>query len=148
MMNWTHWFDNICTLIMIIESNILFVLICFIEYKTQLVTRYKVVCNQDNARPYVSVRTLQKLNDFDWTVFNYRTYSPDIAPLDCIYFGCWNTQFVEGIESIWAILKIPSSSCSHRSQLSCAEYTLKLTWKMEEGSKTLWTCCDWLKICH
>lgn len=47
-----------------------------------LVNRRNVIFHQDNARPHVSKKTIEKLNGFSWELLPHPPYSPDIAPSD------------------------------------------------------------------
>jgi len=52
------------------------------EKRPGLANRHWVVFHQDNARPHVSVNTLQKLKGFVWDIPNDPPFSPDMAPLN------------------------------------------------------------------
>ena len=41
----------------------------------------------DNARPHTSIRTMETITSFGWTVIPHRPYSPDLAPSDYPLFG-------------------------------------------------------------
>jgi len=49
---------------------------------SKIVNRHGVVFYQDNARPYISLTTRQKLLRFGWDVLLHPPYLPDIAPSD------------------------------------------------------------------
>ncbi|XP_076163893.1 histone-lysine N-methyltransferase SETMAR-like [Ptiloglossa arizonensis] len=46
----------------------------------------RVVFHQDNARPYTSSTTCQKLRELGWEVISHPLYSPDLAPSDYHFF--------------------------------------------------------------
>lgn len=48
----------------------------------QGVNTSRVYFQQDNARPHVSRRTLEKLQELGWEVLKHPPYSPDAAPSD------------------------------------------------------------------
>ncbi|GFX23868.1 mariner Mos1 transposase [Trichonephila clavipes] len=48
--------------------------------------RRGVVFHQDNARPYTSVATRQKLWELDWKVLMNTPYSPELTPNDYLLF--------------------------------------------------------------
>ncbi|GFT70369.1 histone-lysine N-methyltransferase SETMAR [Trichonephila clavipes] len=48
----------------------------------ELANRIDIVFHQDNARPYTSVVTRQKLSELSWEVLMHPPYSPDLAPSD------------------------------------------------------------------
>ena len=52
------------------------------EKHPELVNRKRITFHQDNARPYVSLMTRQKLLELGWEVLIHPPYSPDIAPSD------------------------------------------------------------------
>jgi len=52
------------------------------EKRPELVNRKGVVFHHDNARPYTSLVTRQKLLDLGWEVMLHPPYSPDLAPSD------------------------------------------------------------------
>lgn len=47
-----------------------------------LANRHRIVLQQDNARPHVSLATRQKLMELDWDLLPHPPYSPDLAPSD------------------------------------------------------------------
>jgi len=51
------------------------------EKRPELTNLKGVIFDQDNARPYVSLHTRQKLQ-LGWNVLPHPPYSPDLAPLD------------------------------------------------------------------
>lgn len=53
-----------------------------------LINRKGIVFHQDNARPHVALKTLQKLRDLEWEILPHPPYSPDIAPSDFYLFRC------------------------------------------------------------
>lgn len=54
--------------------------------RPSLINRRGVVFQQDNARPHVAIKTLQKLKEFEWDIIPHPPYSPDIAPSDYYLF--------------------------------------------------------------
>lgn len=52
------------------------------ETRPALVNRKGVCFHQDNARPHVSARTLQKIGELNWEIIEHPPYSPDLAPSD------------------------------------------------------------------
>ena len=40
-----------------------------------------------NARPHTSIRTMEAITSFGWTVIPHPPYSPDLAPSDYNLFG-------------------------------------------------------------
>ncbi|CAJ0935065.1 unnamed protein product, partial [Mesorhabditis belari] len=51
-----------------------------------LVNRKGSILLQDNARPYYSLKTLQKLNELHIEVLPHDTYSPDFSATDLHFF--------------------------------------------------------------
>ena len=41
-----------------------------------------VLLQHDNARPHTSIRTMEAITSFGWTVIPHPPYSPDLAPSD------------------------------------------------------------------
>ncbi|KAG6794323.1 transposase [Apis mellifera caucasica] len=54
--------------------------------KSELTNRKGVVFHHDNARPYTSLVTRQKLLELGWDVLSHSPYSPDLAPSDYFLF--------------------------------------------------------------
>ena len=52
------------------------------EKHLELVNRKCIIFHYDNARPHVSLMTMQKLLQLGWEVLIHLPYSPDIATLD------------------------------------------------------------------
>ncbi|CAH2244527.1 jg7678 [Pararge aegeria aegeria] len=50
--------------------------------RPELIYKRGVVFHHDNARPYTSLATQQKLREFCWEVLMYPPYSPDLTPSD------------------------------------------------------------------
>ena len=46
-----------------------------------------VLLLHDNARPHTSIRTMEAITSFEWTVIPHPPYSPDLAPPDYHLFG-------------------------------------------------------------
>ena len=46
-----------------------------------------VLLQHDNARPHTSIRTMEAITSFGWTVIPHPPYSPDLAPSDYHFFG-------------------------------------------------------------
>ena len=46
-----------------------------------------VLLQHDNARPHTSIRTMEAITSFGWTVIPHPPYSPDLAPSDYHLFG-------------------------------------------------------------
>ena len=46
-----------------------------------------VLLQHDNARPHTSIRTMEAITSFGWTVIPHLPYSPDLAPSDHHLFG-------------------------------------------------------------
>jgi len=65
-----------------------------------LANRRGVVFHQDNARPHVSVNTLQKLKGFGWDILNHHLILLIWHLQITICFGRWKTHFVERISAI------------------------------------------------
>lgn len=47
-----------------------------------LANRKGIILQQDNARPHIAKKTLQKIKQFGWELLPHPPYSPDIAPSD------------------------------------------------------------------
>lgn len=69
---------------------------------TKLKKQWPALCNrqgpillQDNARPHVSVKTIQKLSDMKYELLRHPPYSPDLAPSDFHLFKHL-AQFLQG----------------------------------------------------
>ena len=60
------------------------------EKRPELVNRKRVIFHQDNARPHVSLMTMQKLLQLGWEVLIHLRYSPDVASSDFHLF--WSLQ--------------------------------------------------------
>ena len=58
----------------------------------ELVNRKHIIFHQDNARPYVSLMTRQKLLQLGCLVLIHPLYSPDIAPSDFHLFWCFQNS--------------------------------------------------------
>ena len=56
------------------------------EKRPELTNRKGVVFHHDNARPYTSLVTRQKLLELGWDVLLHPPYSPDLAPSDSFLF--------------------------------------------------------------
>ena len=56
-----------------------------------------VLFQHDNARPHTSIRTMEAITSFGWTVIPHPPYSPDLAPSDCHLFG----PKKEGLRDNW-----------------------------------------------
>ncbi|GFU53166.1 histone-lysine N-methyltransferase SETMAR [Trichonephila clavipes] len=56
------------------------------QKRPELANRKGVVFHQDNARPYTSVVTRQKLWELGWKALMHPPYSPDLAPSDNHFF--------------------------------------------------------------
>uniref|UniRef100_A0A0K0FSR3 Histone-lysine N-methyltransferase SETMAR n=1 Tax=Strongyloides venezuelensis TaxID=75913 RepID=A0A0K0FSR3_STRVS len=54
--------------------------------RPSLVNRRDPILLHDNARPYVSKTTLQKLNDLKYETLPHPPYSPDLAPTNFHFF--------------------------------------------------------------
>ncbi|XP_014471358.1 PREDICTED: histone-lysine N-methyltransferase SETMAR-like [Dinoponera quadriceps] len=52
------------------------------QKRPELANRKSVVFHQDNARPYTSLTTRQKLRELGWEILLHPPYSPDLAPND------------------------------------------------------------------
>jgi len=65
------------------------------EKRPSITNRHWVVFHRDNARPHVSVKSLQKLKGFGWDVLNHPPYSSDMAPSDFHLF-CSLQHFILG----------------------------------------------------
>ena len=50
--------------------------------RPELANRKRVMFQQDNARPHVSLSTRTKLHELGWDLLPHPPYSPDIAPSD------------------------------------------------------------------
>ncbi|CAH2226577.1 jg24368 [Pararge aegeria aegeria] len=50
--------------------------------RPELINRRSVVFHHDNAKPYKSLATQQKLREFGWEVLMQPLYSPELAPSD------------------------------------------------------------------
>ena len=62
------------------------------EKHPELVNRKRITFHQDNARPYVSLMTRQKLLQLGWEVLIHPPYSPDSAPSDLhLFTSLWNS---------------------------------------------------------
>lgn len=68
----------------------------------KLMKQWPALCNrhgpillQDNARPHVSVKTIQKLSDMNYEVLHHPPYSPDLTPTD-FYLFKHLAQFLQG----------------------------------------------------
>ena len=46
-----------------------------------------VLLQHDNARPHTSIRTMEAITSFRWTVIPHPPYSPDLALSDYHFFG-------------------------------------------------------------
>ena len=46
-----------------------------------------VLLQHDNARPHKSIRTMEAITSFRWTVIPHPLYFPDLAPADYHLFG-------------------------------------------------------------
>ena len=46
-----------------------------------------VLLQHDNAHPHTSIRTMEAITSFGWTVIPHPPYSPDLAPSDYHLFG-------------------------------------------------------------
>ena len=46
-----------------------------------------VLLQHDNARPHTSIRTMEAIISFGWTVISHLLYSPDLAPSYYHLFG-------------------------------------------------------------
>ena len=46
-----------------------------------------VLLQHDNARSHTSIRTMEAITSFGWTVIPHRPFSPDLAPSDYHLFG-------------------------------------------------------------
>jgi transposase len=49
---------------------------------------YGVMLLHDNSRPHTAARTRALLEHFNWELFDYPPYSPDLAPSDYHLFIC------------------------------------------------------------
>ena len=56
------------------------------EKQSELVNRKGVIFHYDNATPYTSLATCQKLLRLGWEMMLYPPYSPDLAPSDYYLF--------------------------------------------------------------
>jgi len=80
----------------------------------ELINRRGVIFHHDNARPYTSVMTRQKLRQLGWEVLMHPPYSPDIAPSD--YHLCRSLQnSLNGVKFQKRSVKITWSSFSIRN---------------------------------
>ncbi|GFT16343.1 histone-lysine N-methyltransferase SETMAR [Trichonephila clavipes] len=56
------------------------------QKRSELINRKGVVFHQDNATPYTSLVTRQKLLQLEWDAMPHSPYSPDLAPSDYYLF--------------------------------------------------------------
>jgi transposase len=79
----------------------------------------KVVLLQDNARPHTAAGTNALINLFNWEIFYYPSYSPDLAPSDYYLFTkmkVWlGTQRFHTNENSWMESTTGCITWRHRS---------------------------------
>ena len=63
--------------------------------RLELVNRKRIIFQQDNASPHVSLVTRQNLLQLGWEVLIQPPYSPDTAPSISIYFGLYKILLME-----------------------------------------------------
>jgi hypothetical protein len=56
-------------------------------YTFEVPSIYVQGCKDDNARPHTSLKTLEAITKFSWTVLPNPPYSPDVASSDFHLFG-------------------------------------------------------------
>ena len=61
-----------------------------------MANRKGVVHQHDDAKPYTSLVTHQKLLELGWDVLSHPPYSPDIAPSDYHFLFCSMQNFLNG----------------------------------------------------
>jgi hypothetical protein len=67
----------------------------FLEKYPALVNRKRVLLQQDNARPHMAKKTLQKIEELKGTeLLPHPGFSPDLEPSDSICFILWPSSFV------------------------------------------------------
>ena len=71
----------------------------------KFVNRKCIIFYQDSTRVHVSLMTRQKLLQLGWGVLIHLLYSPDIVPLDFIYFGLQKILFmvVLSLSHVWLL---------------------------------------------
>ncbi|VDM85396.1 unnamed protein product, partial [Strongylus vulgaris] len=74
-----------------------------------VVNRKGPILLHDNARPHVSRKTLQKLNDLGYEILPHPAYSPDLSPTDYHIFKHLN-NFIKGRVFKNQTLKLPSTT--------------------------------------
>ena len=66
----------------------------------ELVNRKGVIFHHDNATPYTSLASRQKLLRFIWEVMLHPPYSPDLAPSDYYLFRSLNGKTFNDDEAV------------------------------------------------
>jgi len=91
------------------------------QKRPKLINRRDVTFHHDNARPYTSLRTREKLLEFSWDVLPHPPYSSKLAPSDYHLFHSFQNSLDRK--------KFPKFGCPSKFTLSDFSQKPKTLWK-------------------